>query len=213
MHREEVHMKLRLLGLVVLLSMVPLAQADISGSVYRVPGNNLTAGNYSSGLEGTFTAPGINFFVAGPQGSAGTLYDFLHYGSASWTTMGGLSDVMSNCPNNVGNNCYSTAITITGSQYFAQGASYSLTHDDGVLMNITGFNAFINAPGPVSEETTSATFTGTSGIYNYTIYYMATNGNPEVLESSSIGVPDGGTTVLLFGFALSALGLVSRRMR
>jgi hypothetical protein len=210
--------------LAVLLLAAPSAWADISGTVYRVQGNWLNAANYLPSstvtFAGTFTAPGINFVTPTPGGS-GDLANFLTSGGATYSSMLYTGQVMSNCSSSgpiFTSNCYSTAITITGSQYFLNGASYSLRHDDGVLMQIEG-NPFITAAGPVSAQTDSAQFLGVSGVHSYTIYYMATNGNPEVLQSSGVGVPvttnvpDGGTTALLLGFAVSALGLVSRRLR
>ncbi|MBS1858201.1 MAG: VPDSG-CTERM sorting domain-containing protein [Acidobacteria bacterium] len=207
-----------------LLVLTTSAWADLTGDVYRIPGNLMNAGPLSGfgthTLVGSFTASEINFFVAGPQGSSGTLGQFLGYvpGNVTYTPNGvnsALTDVMSNCPDSASSciaTAYSTLIVITGSQFFAHGASYTVTHDDGMVMTVDG-NPFINAPTPVSPTPTTQTYNGTSGVYGYEIDYIATNGNPEVLQSTSVGVPDGGMTLTLLGGALVGLETLRRRLR
>jgi hypothetical protein len=71
---------------------------------------------------------------------------------------------------------------------------------------------FIDAAAPVSATTSSAPFQGTTGAHGYDIWYMATNGNPEVLQSD-VPVPDGGVTLMLLGGALVGLETLRRRFR
>jgi hypothetical protein len=211
------------LGLVVLLLTLPLAQADIAGEVYRIPGNcpntsGCTGGVADAGnltgatLIGTFTAPNVDFYVG-----VGNLGDFLSFGSAttSGLDVGELGAPMSNCPgqNPGGSNCYSTAMVITGFGTFLPNTLYSLTHDDGALMYL-GSTLVVNSPHPTSPDTDSFNLGATGYTGNFKIYYAATNGNPEQLTlSPNVATPDGGTTAWLLGLAMGAVGLVSRRMK
>jgi hypothetical protein len=203
---------------IALLVLSTSAWADIAGTIYKVDGNMLSAGPVSSftGVinEGTFTAPSINFAVLEGQGASNPLSEFLNSGGASYGAILGINDVMSNvavsnCAAN--NSCYSTLIDIVGWGTFVNGQSYTITHDDGVVMSIAG-NPFINAPGPVSAQPDSAVFSGTTGTYQYEIFYMATNGNPEVLQSN-VPVPDGGATLMLLGSALVGIETLRRKFR
>jgi hypothetical protein len=209
----------RLLVVVVaFLVLSTSAWADITGSVYRVPGNLLNAGPASivgGTLEGSFTAPAINFIVPETQPTTNPLREFLNSGSASWTTMAGLDDVMSNCPYNLTTtnpSCYSTAIHIIGGSVFTNGVTYSIRHDDGVVVLVDG-NPFISDPGPTAPSTSSATFLGTTGLHTFDVWYMATNGNPEVLQSNNIGTPEAGSILLLGCMWVTAGAALRRRFR
>ena len=204
---------------ITLLVLSTSAQADIVGYVYRLDGNMLNAGPIPSGatLEGSFTAPLVDFEVLTGQSSINTLEDFLDSGSANYSNvMPGLNQVMSNIginPSCAGtNSCYSTAIDIVGTGYFVNGQSYTITHDDGVVMHIGGAS-FIDAPGPVSAQPDSAVYSGSTGNQPFEIWYMATNGNPEVLTSDIPVVPDGGVTLMLLGGALVGLESLRRKFR
>ena len=197
---------------ITLLVLSTSAWADAFGDVYRVTGNLLNAADYSGSgtLLGSFTAPAINFIVPEGQGTSNPLSEFLSSGSASYTSMSNLGDVMSNCPPAT-TGCYSTAVHVWGVGDFVNGNTYTITHDDGVIMTLDG-SPFITAAGPVSAQPDSEVFGGTTGQHSFSIWYMATNGNPEVLQSN-IPVPDGGMTLMLLGGVLVGLETLRRKFR
>jgi hypothetical protein len=188
------------------------AWADITGTVWQVPGNenNAPTSAPSGILEGTFTAQDINFFAAGPEINPDltqTLRAFLNYeaGNLVSTTISGtyLDAIMSGSSANPSSqsddnacynhgatsdpSCYSTVIEVTGTGEFVNGASYSVTHDDGVTLSISGSSdVFAGAAAvPTSQETSPFTYSGGAvGPQSFDLWYMATNGNPEVLQSS-----------------------------
>jgi len=212
---------------ITLLVLSASAWADITGYVYRLNGNcdnvsgcggvaDATSAVILAGTPlGSFTAPGVDFFVSGPQGSSNPLSTFLASGGAAGITVGAteLGQVMSNCPNQNpgGNGCYSTGIVINGSGTFLSGTVYSLYHDDGATMFIDGGTQVVNKPHP-QEVGSPDTFSGTGFGGAYQIYYVATNGNPERLQLSPSPVPDGGMTLTLLGGVLFGLETLRRRL-
>jgi len=213
---------------ITLLVVSASAWADITGSVYRLNGNcnnvlgcggvaDATSAVILAGTPlGSFTAPGVDFFVAGPQGTSNPLSEFLNSGGATGITVGAteLGQVMSNCPGQDpgGAGCYSTGIVINGSGTFLSSTQYSLYHDDGATMFIDGGTQVVNKPHP-QEVGSPDTFFGTGIGGAYQIYYVATNGNPERLQLDPSPVPDGGVTLMLFGGALFGLETLRRKFR
>ena len=195
---------------VALLATSGIARADIvsvnvTGTVWQVPGNLQNAPNSAplTASELTFTANAVNFYTEG----SGTLSDFLNYGGSitGITGIGGLSDPMST-PG--GNPEYSTVIQITGTMHFWQGVTYTVTHDDGVVVLQNGTDIGLNAAFPVPPTATSWT---QAADYDgaFTIYYMGTNGNPEELTLSS-DVPEPASIVFL-GTCLVGIAAFGRR--
>lgn len=206
---------------VVLLLGCSGAWADsavsVTGTVWQVAGNlvNAPTSDPSGTLLGTFTAGAVDFYAGGGQGSGVTLGDFLAYGSAQDVTIASssLSSVMSNCFSGTGSGCYSTVIKIQGTATFLAGTTYTLTHDDGAVMYV-GSNVVINSAGPTTAL--GSTWTPGSTVTSpFTIYYSATNGNPEQLrlEGAVGAVPDGGMTLMLLGGVLVGIETLRRKFR
>jgi hypothetical protein len=160
-------------------------------------------------LLGTFTAPAVNFTASGSQ----TLSNFLASAAVTWNATGDLwkNSAMS-CPTCTTNPApYSTLIEVFGSGMFVNGQTYHLQHDDGAIWNVNG-SAFISSGGPTTPITTSAVWTGGTGNYAYEIDYVATNGNPEVLQADvPASVPEA-SSILILAFMGAVLGL-GRKLR
>jgi len=207
---------------ITLLVLGASAWADISGLVYRLPGNcdntsgcalgiaDATQATMATGsLIGGFNAPGINFAT-----TSGTLGDFLSSGGATGVTVGAeLALPMSNCnyySTGVGDSCYSTGIVIDGFGTFLGGTTYSLYHDDGAQLWGGGILK-IDKPHPQALSAPDLYTPGADTTGAYRVYYVGTNTNPEVLQLTPSPVPDGGTTVMLLGGVLVGLATLRRK--
>jgi hypothetical protein len=202
---------------IALLLFSASAWADITGYVYNIPNNMNVAGpgDFSGGtFLGSFSAPSVNFDVPVAQGTSNPLSEFLStaVSDATLSSSPFFNEVMSNCTNgqvDAGDGCYSTGVEITGSGTFVAGTQYSITHDDGVVMYVDGIaSPVIDAGDPTSAEVSTWTPTSTvSG--NYQIWYVGTNGNPEVLISNvpaNAATPEPGAVTLLLTMLMAVAG-------
>ena len=96
-----------------------------------------------------------------------------------------------------------TFFKITGT--LASAVTGTITHDDGITLVANGQTGGVST-GPNTVLTTP--FTATNG--NFTLYYVAANGNPSILkvDVAAVPVPAGG--LLLIG-ALGGLAALRRR--
>jgi len=135
-----------------------------------------------------------------------------------------LKDVSSGSDNGSGNSCvgqtltiqgpdgcYSTVIELSGTVTLTAGTTYSFQHDDGVVLSVgAGSTTNLLTPGsgqPTSETGASFTWGGATGTYTVNIGYMATNGNPEVLqESETPGVPEPSAVSMLIAMLVGVAG-------
>ncbi len=178
---------------------------NVTGTVWRVDGNMGWAPSTApSGTpELTFTANAVNFFTK----DSGTLNDFLNYGGTitSVTGIAGLTDPMS-APRAA--SPYSTVIEITGTMHFWQGITYTVWHDDGVVVLQGTTDVGLNAASPV-PPTASSWYQATDYDGAFTMFYMGTNGNPEELTFSS-DVPEP-ASILFLGTCLVGVAALRRR--
>jgi len=111
--------------------------------------------------------------------------------------------------------CYSTEIEFTGTVNLVSGTTYSFSHDDGIVLRITGYNNNQNvlgpdSPLPTNEKPSSFVYSGPSGSQTIVIAYMATNGNPEdLIETEKAGtvVPEPSAVSMLFAMLVGVGGL------
>jgi hypothetical protein len=108
--------------------------------------------------------------------------------------------------------------TFTVPWSFNSGALAALWAVDGFTFDLIGSavtSRVVGPPGSVSVGGTgmvsAAGFAPTLGSWTFTTQDTAANSKFSFSASTAV-VPDGGTTVLLLGVALSALGLVKRRL-
>jgi hypothetical protein len=235
---------------VTVLMCSAMARAELTGTIWRVPGNDLNAGPNSvltpgTVEEGTFTTSTLDYQVAegGGQGTFGTLAQFLASGGVTYIGAGA-GDIMTgdfrsdgatsvtqadlNCynPGRIANTCYSTVIELSGSASFVANKTYFVSHDDGIVLFLGGKQASFNnsndgGAGPTSQEKSQFGFRTAQTDISFDLWYMATNGNPSILQispnfdSTTIATPEVGAVstliTMLTGLAAFA-GIFRKRM-
>ena len=198
--------------LVFSLAAAPLAHADITSAIVYTgipdPGNAADLANQGAGLASasfTIGALGINF--QSPP-AAYTVVSFLNNPTFS-------NQVNGFNPNGVADNL---ELVITGSLFLNAGNnSFVVGHDDGAVLNITGFGNVVNAPGPTSFSNSPFTVNAASaGMYNFTLEYTECCGAPADLLFTVNSAPVGASTpepssIALFGTGLFAAAGIARR--
>jgi hypothetical protein len=187
---------------------------NVTGTIWQVYGNRGDAPTAVPGAatstqsapklmatDGTFTDTSVNYSATG----SGNLNSFFQASTVGPPFATNGANLMSNCvgssfDSGASDNCYSTVIELTSTSTFTflGGTTYTLNHDDGAILMV-GSTTEISSPSPTSNIsstwTPSANVTGTM-----TIWYMATNTNPEVLQlsySTPNTVPEPGVVSLL----------------
>ncbi len=163
----------------------------------------------SQTLDAIFTVQDINFDSSRVSG-ANTYTQFFQGGA---TNINGLTPLSAFGSANISTSSTTAALVkIVGQAYFDN--SFSITHDDGVMILVGG--KLFDASYPTSPITSSFTLASQSlsaGLYNFEIFYEAWNGNPEVLTTRGINAVPEPATMLLFGAGIAGLAGVARRKR
>jgi hypothetical protein len=90
-----------------------------------------------------------------------------------------------------------------------QNTKYTFEHDDGLVVQVNGGPIGFNNPGPTGETPDSFTWTAQTQTVSIAIAYVATNGNPEVLqesESAVTPVPEPGAVSMLIAMLVGVAG-------
>jgi hypothetical protein len=219
---------------VMILAFATSAQATYMGLSWVVPGTDApwlggtVAPNPivfpTAGLDATFTSTSVNWM--NPFGP-GSLRNFLASDSGTTIntcTTATVGAVAYNCNTDVistgtqgtqSATTYGQILEITGTETFVGGTTYSITHDDGIVVTLDGaviISSMVPTPSPVTN-----TFMA-SGTHNIVIEYAECCGNPAILTSNlpvnpTTTVPEPANLVLVLGALLSGVGLVFRRRR
>jgi hypothetical protein len=215
---------------VMILAFATSAQATYMGLSWVVPGTDApwlggtVAPNPISfpttGLDATFTSTSVNWMI--PFGP-GSLRNFLASDpgtTINTCTTATVGAVAYNCNTDVISTgtegtqtatTYGQIIELMGTETFVGGTTYSITHDDGIVVTLDGA-VVINSGVPTASPSTN-TFTTTSGTHNIVIEYAECCGNPSILTSNlpSNAVPEPANFALVVGGLLTGVGLLFRR--
>jgi len=216
---------------VMVLTLATSAHATYIGLSWVVPGTDAPwlGGTLApnpilfptAGLDATFTSTSVNF-MNGP--GSGTLRNFITsdagatIGTCTTATVGAVTyncntDVISTGTQGTQTaTTYGQIIELMGTETFVGGTTYSITHDDGIVVSLDG-TVVINSGAPTASPTTN-TFTTTSGTHAIVIEYAECCGNPAILTSNlPANVPEPGNLVLVMGTLLTGVGLLFRRKK
>ena len=201
------------------LSAVALTTAHAgatAGSVWLNVASD-SAATLPSGMADATFAPGAIDYNPTDSFSVYTLGAFLNNPvfnnqSAAFVAAGGANASFSYGSGN-------TFIDITGTIGLLNGNNaFVVAHDDGVVLNITGFGNVVDAPGPTAEDLTpfNVDNTGPAGNFAFNLQYVECCGPPATLQFSinnvTVGVPEPSTwAIMLVGFG--GLGAAMRARR
>ncbi|HEV2593824.1 MAG TPA: PEPxxWA-CTERM sorting domain-containing protein [Sphingomicrobium sp.] len=205
-------MYMRILAAAVsVLALAAPAQAGVNVSIWTgTPAATAAANNATiAAASGLGTATGTAFvgpinFASPP--SAYTIGAFLNNPVFSNATVGGDSVL-------------NTYMLFTGDVFLNAGLNtFSVSHDDGVQLNVDGLGLLVDSPAATSDITNTATFNVlTSGLYSFELSYGECCGPPADLTFALNGTPVRGVPepatwgMMLLGFAGIGLAMRTRR--
>lgn len=154
-----------------------------------------------------FTYDGIlNFGTSNTSDDSTTIAQWLGTGGGTVSGLSAVGDLQQSAPNVFANPATDSITTfyLFKDQGNSAATSFEVTHDDGVWLFDDG-SSLGGSLGPNSVKVT--TVNGFDG-GELSVLYVATNGDPSILEVKAVPLPAG---VWLFGSALVGLAGVARR--
>ena len=211
-------LKAAAIGAALALSSVSIAHAGVTGgSVWVNQASNSAATIPGTTPDATF-APGPIDYNPADLGSVYTLGAFLN--NPTFLTDDGCGGV--SCGTyNMGEGTGNTFFDFVGTVGLISGINnFVVAHDDGVVLNITGFGTVVNAPGPTAEDFTPFTVNnpGPAGNFAFNLQYAECCSPPAALvwKINDVvvtgGVPEPASwALMILGFG--SAGAMLRRAR
>jgi hypothetical protein len=201
-----------------LLAIAPLAHADtVSGSVWEnasfFPNPLLPvppAGTPSATF--TLTTPGSASDFNFTSGTSNDLIINPTYSLSGFLTSGGDGLAYITGSSHGGDSINNDVFEFTGTTTLIAGQTYTINHDDGMILFINGVEVIDS--GSPTASIPSSFIASASGTFSFDLLYAEVNGAPATL-SGSIGstaiTPEPSSIVLLGSGLLAAAGAIRRR--
>jgi len=202
-------MRLLLASVLAMCTFAGTAHANqVSGSLWIVSeatSQNAIPANVSA------TTPNVTFDVNSPLNFSATGATI-----STWLASGGAFDIVENIANSRTHLMDPALVQFTGFVSVTAGQQFQVAHDDGLTLIIGGIDLGFN-PGPTSPVVSTATYSGPTGNFPFTLVYGECCGGPAVLQVdlpfSAVPVPIAGASLPGLILACGVLLCLARRRR